>query len=65
MPMLRSLTKMRVCIVQTKEKLIRVTKALVQSIETDEEMKFLKDSEELQSFMKGELKKIEERKKLR
>ena len=35
----------------------QLQKALVQSIETDEEMKFLKDSEELQSFIKeAELK---------
>ena len=68
LPMLRSLTKKwdinsspLYRHIQTKEvdKSFgsRLQKALVQSIETDEEMKFLKDSEELQSFIKeAELK---------
>lgn len=68
LPMLRSLTKKwdinsspLYRHIQTKEvdKSFgsQLQKALVQSIETDEEMKFLKDSEELQSFIKeAELK---------
>ena len=63
LPMLRSLTKKwdinsspLYRHIQTKEvdKSFgsQLQKALVQSIETDEEMKFLKDSEELQSFIK-------------
>ena len=53
----------RLCIVIFRRKklisrlVLQLQKALVQSIETDEEMKFLKDSEELQSFIKeAELK---------
>ena len=68
LPMLRSLTKKwdinsspLYRHIQTKEvdKSFgsQLQKALVQSMETDEEMKFLKDSEELQSFIKeAELK---------